>query len=271
MALNKQNLLSIINTRSSFVRESILKTYKEVFANLNDLDGSNRVRTLFKEWDRVFGIMYGEDDEATDFTEVTSKIREAYGIDDTVELDSKIYLFAMQTFFNIFLKLLIYSFLSQLVDPAFTIKQEMSKAEIDRLFDGTNQSSAKLVGNFFESHFMEWFTYTCSNFEVEIVNNTLSILDAFDLSTFVLKPEDVQDILQEVYMELIPAEMRHLMGEYFSPDWIVEHALDMVGYNGDIEKTLIDPCAGTGTFLTQAIKRVIANKKSVLTQADNHK
>ena len=268
MALTKQNLLSVLNTKSSFVRESILETYKEIDFNLNNLDGSNRVRTLFNEWNRVFGIMYGEDEEATDFTEVSSKIREAYGIEDSLEIDSKIYLFAMQTFFNIFLKLLIYSFLSQLVDPTFTIKQKLTKAEIDRLFDGTSQNGSNLVGNFFEAHFLEWFTYTCSGFEEKIVNDTITIIDDFDLSTFVLKPEDVQDILQEVYMELIPAEMRHLMGEYFSPDWIVEHALDMVGYDGDIDKTLIDPCAGSGTFLTQAIKRIIRVKKATLKKED---
>ena len=87
-------------------------------------------------------------------------------------------------------------------------------------------------------------------------------------SAYVLKPEDVQDILQEVYMELIPTDMRHLMGEYFSPDWIVEHTLDMVGYCGDIEKTIIDPCSGSGPFLTQAIKRIIAKKDGVLTRDD---
>ena len=102
MALTKHNLLSIINSRSPFVRESILETYKEIDFNLNSLDGSNRVRTLFGEWNRVFGIMYGEDEEATGFTEVSSKIREAYGIDNSFDIDSKIYLFAMQTFFNIF-------------------------------------------------------------------------------------------------------------------------------------------------------------------------
>ncbi len=267
-ALTKQNLLAVINTKSKFVRESILESYKEIEFNLHNLNGSNRVRTLFEEWDRVFGIMYGQDDEATDFTEVSSKIREAYGIDDGFSLDSKIYLFAMQTFFNIFLKLLVYSFLAQLVDPIFTVKQELSKAEIDRLFDGASDESSKLVSNFFEAHFMEWFTYTCSGFEGKIVNQTLKEIDKFDLSTFVLKPEDIQDILQEVYMELIPAEMRHLMGEYFSPDWIVEHALDMVGYDGDINKTLIDPTAGSGPFLTQAIKRIIAAKNGVLTKPD---
>ena len=196
IALNKKNLLAIINTKSKFVRKCILNTYKEIDFNLNNIDGSNRVRTLYNEWNRVFGIMYGEDEDATDFTEVTSKIREAYGIQDNIEINSKMYLFSMQTFFNIFLKLLIYSFLSQLVNPGFSAKKELSKAEIDSLFDGTYDYGTNLVDNFFEAHFMEWFTYTCSGFEEEIVNDTLQIIDKFDLSTFVLKPENVQEILQ---------------------------------------------------------------------------
>ena len=69
-------------------------------------------------------------------------------------------------------------------------------------------------------------------------------------------------------MELIPKEMRHLMGEYFSPDWIVEHSLDLVGYNGDISKTMIDPTAGSGTFLTHAIKRIIEKKDGTITKSD---
>lgn len=272
MALNKQNLISIINTKSSFVRNSILEIYKEIDFNINDINGSNRVRTLFNEWDRVFGIMYGEDDEATDFTEVSSKIRELYGIDENIVIDSKIYLFSMQTFFNIFLKLLIYSFLYQLVDPSFTIKQELSKAEIDKLFDGNDSSSTNLVNNFFEAHFLEWFTYTDGGFEENIVKKIFTIIENFDLSSFVLKPENVQDILQEVYMELIPAEMRHLMGEYFSPDWIVEHALDIAGFDGDINESIIDPCSGSGTFLTQAIKRIINKKENgVLSKNDINK
>lgn len=66
--------------------------------NLNDLNGSTRVRTLYKEWDRVFGTMYGEDDEATSFTEVSSVIKETYGYSEDVTIDSKVYLFALQTF-----------------------------------------------------------------------------------------------------------------------------------------------------------------------------
>ncbi|MBD5480503.1 MAG: N-6 DNA methylase [Lachnospiraceae bacterium] len=276
VSLSKQMLCAVINPKSDYVRNSILTIYQSVEDNLDTTKESfnNRVKTLYDEWERVFGVMYGDDEDATDFTEVSSKIREMYGINDTYEIDSKRYLFSMQTFFNIFLKLLVYSFLAQLVEPMFTTQQELTKDEINRLFDGSTDASCKLVNNFFESHFLEWFTFTAnisdpeSSFDVKIINSTLDVVNKFDLSTFVLRPENVQDILQEVYMGLIPQEMRHLMGEYFSPDWIVEHALDMAGYTGDISKTLIDPTAGSGPFLAQAIKRIISKKGGILTKAD---
>lgn len=268
IALTKQNVLNIINPRNQFVRKSISSIYEELLRHVSKPTGSSRVKTLYREWDRVFGIMYGDDSEATDFTEVSSAIREAYGISSKIAVDSKLYLFALQTFFNIFLKLLIHTFLSQLVDPAFTAKQTLSKAEIDRLFDGNFTGKTNLIANFFESHFLEWFTFTSGCFEVPIVNQVLKEVDAFDLTSFLLKPENVQDILQEVYMELIPSEMRHLMGEYFSPDWVVEHALDLVGYHGDINKSIIDPTAGSGPFLTQALKRVVLSKGGKLDRND---
>ena len=46
MALTKQNVLSIINTKSEFVRRSIAETYSEISFHLYNVDGSNRVRTL---------------------------------------------------------------------------------------------------------------------------------------------------------------------------------------------------------------------------------
>lgn len=277
ISLSKQTLCDRINPKSEYVRNSILTIYKNLDANLDTSrhdTSNNRVQTLYQEWDRVFGIMYGNDQEATDYTEVSSKIRELYGIDETVDIDSKMYLFSMQTFFNIFLKLLVYSFLSSLVDPLFSTERDLSKYQINGLFDGNLEGSSKLVNNFFESHFLEWFTFTAdvnnieSSFDVHLVNETITVVNEFDLSTFVLKPENVQDILQEVYMGLIPQKMRHLMGEYFSPDWIVEHALDMVGYDGDLEKKIIDPTCGDGPFLTQAIKRIVKKKQGKLTKED---
>ena len=270
IALNKKNLISVINPKSQFVQKNMKIIYEELYFNLNDLRGSSRVRTLYHEWDRVFGTMYGDDIQAASFTEVSSVIKDLYGYNADVKIDSKAFLFTLQTFFNMFLKLLIYAFLAQLVSPVYAFTDMLTKPQINKLFDGELHKYDSLVANFFESHFMEWFTYTCSDgkFDTVVVNDILAVVNQFDLSTYILKPEELQDILQEVYMELIPAKMRHLMGEYFSPDWIVEHALDLVGYTGEIEKTLIDPAAGSGTFLTHAIKRVVGQRDGKLSRDD---
>ena len=105
ISLSKQMLCAVINPKSDYVRGSILTIYNNLGDNLDTTKDTfnNRVKTLYDEWNRVFGVMYGDDEDATDFTEVSSKIREMYGISDSFEIDSKRYLFSMQTFFNIFL------------------------------------------------------------------------------------------------------------------------------------------------------------------------
>lgn len=276
LALTKGNVLSLINPQSDFVRKSILTLYNMIEKTTVKEDDtedwySDRANTLYKEWNRVFGTIYGDETEETDFTTVVPAIKKLYGINESQEIDSKKYLFALQTFFNIFLKLLVNSFLARLINPMFAINPTMKKHELNMLFEGVNAEQNRIVQNFFEIHYLEWFTYISptnnakSFTDIDVVNDTLSIIDRFDLSTFVLKPESMQDILQEIYMGLIPKELRHIMGEYFSPDWIVEHVLDMVDFNGDISKTLIDPTCGSGPFITQALKRIIDKQNGTLT------
>lgn len=265
-ALTKGNLLNTISPKNKFVQDSVFKIYESLdvavtFTEANKKNFMPRVSTLYDEWNRVFGTLYGNESEETDFTSVVPAIKELYNISEDQEIDYKKYLFALQTFFNIFLKLLVNSFLSRLMNPMFAGTTTLKPSEITALFSGKNVEQNKLVKNFFEWHFLEWFTFkTYSEDDVSVVNGILKEINKFDMSTFVLKPESVQDILQETYMELIPTDVRHIMGEYFSPDWAVERVLDNVGYDGeDLSKSLIDPCCGSGPFLTQALKRIINN------------
>ncbi len=50
--------------------------------------------------------------------------------------------------------------------------------------------------------------------------------------------------------------MRHDLGEYYTPDWLAEHVLNELGYEGDPDKRLLDPACGSGTFLVIAINRI---------------
>ena len=50
--------------------------------------------------------------------------------------------------------------------------------------------------------------------------------------------------------------MRHALGEYYTPDWLAEHTIELSGFDGDPHKALLDPSCGSGTFLLMAIHKV---------------
>ena len=57
----------------------------------------------------------------------------------------------------------------------------------------------------------------------------------------------------------MPRELRHNLGEYYTPDWLSERLLNMLEggrFEGNPEKRLLDPACGSGTFLVIAIKKI---------------
>lgn len=70
---------------------------------------------------------------------------------------------------------------------------------------------------------------------------------------------DCSDLLTTVYQELLPPPLRHLLGEYYTPSWLVEycisHAEQRQSHSGNT-LTVMDPAAGSGSFLAHYITRL---------------
>jgi len=64
------------------------------------------------------------------------------------------------------------------------------------------------------------------------------------------------DLFKPLYLDLFPRRLRHALGEYYTPDWLVEHVVDRVGYSGEPGRRLLDPACGSGSFLLAAIARI---------------
>ncbi|HNQ23144.1 MAG TPA: N-6 DNA methylase [Phycisphaerae bacterium] len=76
---------------------------------------------------------------------------------------------------------------------------------------------------------------------------------AYDLSAI------KEDLLKELYQELVDPETRHDLGEFYTPDWLAELTLREAGFPGpggasDGVPSLLDPACGSGTFLFTAIR-----------------
>ncbi|MEM4546587.1 MAG: N-6 DNA methylase [Nitrososphaerota archaeon] len=66
-----------------------------------------------------------------------------------------------------------------------------------------------------------------------------------------------EDLFKQIYQEIVERGQRHRIGEYYTPEWLVELTLKEVMniYMEQSEKIprILDPACGSGTFLTNSI------------------
>jgi N-6 DNA Methylase len=72
-----------------------------------------------------------------------------------------------------------------------------------------------------------------------------------------LGPTDLkfEDPLGGWYETLLPRALRHRLGEYYTPAWLVEHILDQLRGVDDPGVRILDPTCGSGIFLLGVIGR----------------
>nr|WP_249728969.1 N-6 DNA methylase [Acidovorax sp. CCYZU-2555] len=65
--------------------------------------------------------------------------------------------------------------------------------------------------------------------------------------------DTTRDLFKGIYERFIPREVRHALGEFYTPDWLAEHGMDLLDWQPS--DSLTDPTCGSGTFLLEAIRR----------------
>lgn len=224
--------------------------------------------TLFGEWDRVFGKVYGDiNDAASDVKKQMNGHYAQIGF-ASKEVDLKYLIFSIHTYYNIILKLLISNLFSSLLDPFQTRSTVLAKNDEqfrEQVIDTIQGDKFKILGveNFFETGFFEWWTYVWNDKLSEMLREVIYLLEQLEVTTSITKPELIRDMVRETYHGLMPSPLRHLLGEYFTPDWLAEFTVETAGFSGEMGQTFLDPSCGSGTFLATAIrKKLLANKNA---------
>ena len=60
------------------------------------------------------------------------------------------------------------------------------------------------------------------------------------------------DFLARLYQEIMPPELRHLLGEYYTPSWLIDYSIEHAQKELDVDKVqllITDPTVGSGGFL----------------------
>lgn len=229
------------------------------FADALENWGGTRSRVFFNEWKRLFGIVYGEQFTAQKADKATALTR-LYGVGK--ETDFQELLFCVHTFFALLMKFIAAELIT-LNESPFTASfshrlthasKEELLARLAEIEDGGIYAKRGIT-NFLEGDFFRWYLDSMSPRLEEAIREMARELADFEPATTSIDPESSRDLLKKLYQYLVPQEVRHDLGEYYTPDWLAELVLDEVGYDGDARKRVLDPACGSGTFLVLSIQR----------------
>ncbi len=99
-----------------------------------------------------------------------------------------------------------------------------------------------------ESDFFDWI--------LEAGGDDLVRRIALHASRFRLREVQI-DVLKGLYESLIDPEDRHDLGEYYTPDWLAARVCE-TAIDRPLDRRVLDPSCGSGTFLFHAVRRVLA-------------
>lgn len=229
------------------------------FADALENWGNARVQVFFTEWKRLFGIVYGEQLGAHQ-AEDAKTLGDMYHVEK--ETDFQELLFSVHTYFAFLMKLIAAELVTlgeMPVGLSFSHRlthagKEKLLAQLNEIEDGGVYAQRGLV-NFLEGDFFRWYLDGFSPRLEEALREIARGLSEFEPATTTINPEAGRDLLKRLYQYLVPQQVRHKLGEYYTPDWLGELLLDEVGYDGDTSKRLLDPSCGSGTFIVLAIQR----------------
>jgi len=249
--LSSEDLVETFGSDADTARDTVSLLYDEL---QQGRESNERVEMLYDEWERMFGIVYGEElDQVSDDREEFGVV---YGLD---EPEVRPLLFAVHTYYALFMKILVRELTASVAETPITeaelyepdddeLRRKLRKLESGREFE--------LVGleNFFEEGFFAWYLDVWNPDMADQVRTIESELQEFESATPTIKPEAVRDLLKDLYQELVPRTVRHDLGEYLTPDWLAEYTIEKTGYTGD--GRMLDPACGSGTFLVECIREI---------------
>ncbi|MBW2169204.1 MAG: N-6 DNA methylase, partial [Deltaproteobacteria bacterium] len=256
--LTAEDLARVFGPDNPLARQAVSEIYSAAMRSQR-LSKSSRTKTFYKEWDRIFGVVYGQ--ELKKAEKEAAETAGLYGMPGGVRL--KQLLFSIHTYYAFLMKVIAIELLALQKDQAVisfvkdlgNLDDEQLKNRLSHLESGLDFNERGIT-NFLEADFFRWYLDAWSPALANVFRNIARSMAEFEPTTPILEPEWTIDLLKKLYELIVPKKLRHDLGEYYTPDWLAQHLIQKSGYDGDVSTRLLDPACGSGTFLIQAIQMV---------------
>jgi hypothetical protein len=224
--------------------------------------GNNKVRMLFEEWRTLYGQVADLSSEQIRILHDTVR----FNVSTKPSLKISASLFVIHTYNSLMIKLLAaeivsahgltsakdFAQYSATLDNGGLLAAMSSQIEQARLFSNAG------ISGFVEEAIFSWHLDACAEqkHEQAILSALRDALIKLSLyRTDKLTAARSNDVLKNFYQNLVPDLLRKSLGEFYTPDWLVEFTLDKVEPVDWLKIKLLDPTCGSASFLLEVIRR----------------
>lgn len=232
---------------------------------------STKTQMLFVEWKELFNLAHD------DISKQQAIIDRKRSLEDLLQTslmdrdDEYLALFALQTAYAIIIKVIAYKLISQIrfneslisFDKSMKMESEQLRMQFSRLENGEVFREYGMT-NLLEGDFFSWYCNENQWSEklANVIKRIFQILSRYSEKAVLNNTKRSQDFFKKLYEAMVPAAVRHSLGEYYTKKWlaqnVVDNAVDLVKVK---DWKGLDPCCGSGTFLNVMIDKILHEEK----------
>ena len=239
---------------------AVMRAMADALADAGSHQSGAKIRMLFEEWRTLYGQV--ADLSKEQLKDINGTLRFARANNST-EVPAR--LFVVHTFNSLLAKLLAAeivaahglasggAFAGDLVaieDDSELLRRLRADIERGEFFEATG------IHGFVEEAIFSWYLDAATNKRHRSAIGT-AIRDVLtELSLYRAdKLDHSRDVLRDFYQDLVPELLRKTLGEFYTPDWLVEFTSNQAGVRDWVGTRTLDPTCGSGAFLVEMIRR----------------
>lgn len=266
-ALTTENLLNDFG-HGSVNAKDLMQSLSDGLANEIQKPKNNKVKMLFEEWRTLYGQV--ADMSVLQAEAIAKEMSFDWNGHDDDSLPAR--LFVIHTYNSLLIKLIAAEIVSahgltSIQYPAQTMSaMQDDETLINSLeFDIEHSRIFEQAGikGFVEEAIFSWYLdiakqQFASNQDALLtcLRKVLSVLSFYSLGHL----SHTRDILRDLYQGLVPGKLRQSLGEFYTPDWLVDFTLSKAN-DAWLDQRTLDPTCGSGAFLIALIRKKIAEAK----------
>lgn len=230
-----------------------------------------KTQMLFNEWKELFNLSHDDVSKQRAIIDRKVSLERLIGITFSKNDEEYAALFALQTAYAIIVKAVAYRILSivryndSLIDfeSLISCDSEALRCQLALLEDGAVFRDYGII-NLLEGDFFSWYATKeqwCDDI-AQSVSGVFSVLNKYSDKAVLNSEKKSADFFKELYQAMMPAAVRHALGEYYTKRWLAQQVVDeslslvsVSNWKG------LDPCCGSGTFLIVMIDKILEEVK----------